>query len=232
MATLKEQAALAAADLVESGMCVGLGTGSTSALLVRELGRRVADGRLRKLRGLPTSEATARLAGEVGIPLVSFDEVTRLDLSLDGADEVDPDWNLIKGAGGALLREKIVAQASARRVIMIDESKLVAKLGSKYHLPIEVISFGWKSHDAWLRSLGGVPTIRKNLDGSISATDQRNYILDVDLKSDAGQKALADPTAFQSLVKARAGVVETGLFLGITEILVVARLTGVEVLRH
>ncbi|MDM7915174.1 MAG: ribose 5-phosphate isomerase A, partial [Candidatus Eisenbacteria bacterium] len=117
-------------------MVLGLGTGSTAAILVRELGRRLRAGELRDLRGVPTSEATARLAREEGIPLAGLEEVDRIDLTLDGADEVDPAWNLIKGAGGSLLREKIVAQVSVAEAIMVEESKLVERLGTRMPLPV------------------------------------------------------------------------------------------------
>src|SRR5512140_3499216 len=132
--SLKEDAARAACDLIHSGMVLGLGTGSTAALIVREIGRRLRDGSLTDIRGVPTSEATARLARELKIPLLSLEEAPSLDLTLDGADEVDPAWNLITGGGGSLLREKIVAQASRVEAIVVDESKLVDRLGEKMPL--------------------------------------------------------------------------------------------------
>ncbi|MBK8229260.1 MAG: ribose-5-phosphate isomerase RpiA [Candidatus Eisenbacteria bacterium] len=226
---LKEQAAVAAADLVRSGMRLGLGTGSTAALIVRELGRRLADGRLREIAGLPTSEATARIAAEVGVPLLDFTPDLRLDLTLDGADEVNPQWDLIKGAGGSLLREKIVAQASAVEAIVVDESKLVERLGSKMPLPLEVIPFGWMSHLEPLKSLGGQPVLRLRADGSPFITDEGNFTLDVTFADPA---VWAEPRALDTQLRRRAGVVETGLFLGLTSVLVVARSSGVETLHR
>lgn len=225
---LKEQAAIAAADLVESGMRLGLGTGSTAVLIVRELGRRLREGRLRDLSGVPTSEATARVAREEGIPLFELTETTRLDLALDGADEVDPAWQLIKGAGGSLLREKIVAQAAALFAIVVDESKLVERLGSRMPLPLEVVPFGWASQLAPLRAIGGEPTLRL-ANGSPFLTDEGNYTLDVRFPDD---RIAHDPHALHRELRARAGVVETGLFLDMTSILVVAKSSGVETRRR
>lgn len=226
---LKEQAAVAAADLVRSGMRLGLGTGSTAALIVRELGRRLAEGRLQDISGLPTSEATARIAVEVGVPLLDFTPSLRLDLTLDGADEVDPRWDLIKGAGGSLLREKIVAQASAVEAIVVDETKLVERLGSRMPLPLEVIPFGWMSHLESLTAMGGLPKLRLGADGSPFVTDEGNYTLDVTFGDPA---VWADPRALDAQLRRRAGVVETGLFLGLTKVLVVARASGVETLHR
>lgn len=227
--TLKEQAALAAVELVESGMLLGLGTGSTAALVVTEIGRRLRTGRLKDLCCIATSDVTARQAHEEGIPLTSFERVSALDLTIDGADEVDPSWNLIKGAGGALLREKIVAQASKLEAIVVDESKLVRRLGERMKLPLEVIPLGWQTHDALLRSLGGIPELRLNADGTPFMTDQGNYTVDVDFRSDAGLAALAKPHEVQARLLERAGIVETGLFLGLTSILIVAARDGVRV---
>ncbi|MFN8546559.1 MAG: ribose-5-phosphate isomerase RpiA [Candidatus Eisenbacteria bacterium] len=222
--TLKEQAAIAAADLVESGMKLGLGTGSTAVLIVRELGRRLRDGRLRDLSGVPTSEATAKVAREENIPLFELEETTRLDLALDGADEVDPEWQLIKGAGGSLLREKIVAQAATLFAVVVDESKLVDRLGSRMPLPLEVVPFGWASQLAPLRAQGGEPTLRL-ANGSPFLTDEGNYTLDVRF---TGDRIARDPHGLARELRARAGVVETGLFLDLTSILVVGSSRGVE----
>ncbi len=225
---LKEQAANAAADLVQSGMKLGLGTGSTAALIVRELGRRLRDGRLRDLSGVPTSEATASLAREEGIPLFELGDGMMLDLALDGADEVDPRWNLIKGAGGSLLREKIVAQSARVLAIVVDESKLVDQLGSRMPLPLEVVPFGWESHLPLLRALGGDPKLRLAGDRPF-ITDEGNVTLDVAFHGDTIAR---DPRALEQKLRARAGVVESGLFLDLTSILVVARTSGVETLRR
>jgi len=237
--TSKERAALKAAELVESGMVLGLGTGSTATLIVREIGRRMRAGELRNLRGVPTSEAIARVAREEGIDLVPLEETDGCDLTLDGADEVDPSWNLIKGAGGSLLREKIVAQSSRLEAIVIDRSKLVERLGSRMPLPIEVVPFGWSSHLEFLRSLGGVPELRRTADGRPFRTDEGNYTLDVGFllsgestaSSPGSTHALADPRALDQRLRRRAGIVETGLFLGLTSILVIGGDEGAEILR-
>ena len=204
----KRAAARRAVDLVRPGMVLGLGTGSTAALAVEEIGHRLADGRLQDLVGVPTSEATERQARALGIPLSTLDDHPRLDLTIDGADEVDPARRLIKGAGGALLREKIVAAASRRLVIVVDRSKLVDRLGTRYPVPVEVAPFGWTTHLAPLRALGGEPVLRSR-DGAPYRTDGGNYILDVRF---AG--GIDDPERVGAELKARVGVVETGLFLG------------------
>jgi ribose 5-phosphate isomerase A len=227
----KEQAAMAAAGLVESGMLLGLGTGSTAAIVVREIGRRLRDGEIRDVRGVPTSEATTRLAREAGIPLITLEEVPQLDLTLDGADEVDPAWNLVKGAGGSLLREKIVAQVSRVEAIVVDESKLVSRLVEKMPLPVEVIPFGWSTHFDFFRSLGCEPELRRNADGSPFVTDEGNYTIDLRFKGRPRRGALTDPHRLERNLLERAGVVDTGLFLGLTSILVVGRTSGVEIQR-
>jgi ribose 5-phosphate isomerase A len=224
----KERAAVASVDLVQSGMTLGLGTGSTATLVVREIGRRLREGILKGLRGVPTSEAIARIAREEAIPLLPFEEAPWLDLTIDGADEVDPDWNLIKGAGGSLLREKIVAQASRAEAIVIDESKLVPRLGSRRPVPCEVVPFGWITHLDFLRSLGGDPVLRRTAAGAVFLTDEGNITLDVGFPAGG---ALADPGALQNALRSRAGIVETGLFLGLTTILIVGKDSSVDVLR-
>lgn len=225
--TLKEQAAMAGADLVKSGMALGLGTGSTATCLVREIGHRLREGSLEGIRGVPTSIRTARLAKEEGIPLVTLEESAPLDLTLDGADEVDPDWNLIKGGGGCLLREKIVAQASTKEVILVDQTKLVSRLGEASPLPVEVTPFGWQDHRRFFHTLGGDATLRLDPEGGTFLTDEGNFILDIRFSD---PQALVDLEGLNQKIRSRAGVIETGLFLGMTSILIVARSSGVEVL--
>lgn len=229
---LKEQAAIKAADLVQSGMVLGLGTGSTATLVVREIGRRLKDGRLKDLAGVPTSEAIARTAREESIPLLELDGTRQLDLTLDGADEVDPAWNLIKGLGGSLLREKITAQASRVEAIVVDESKLVEHLGQKKPLPIEVVPFGWQTHLAFFRSLGGDPQLRLQSDGTPFLTDEGNYTIDIGFQALEGSSPLDNPYDLQQTLRSRPGIIETGLFLRIASVLVVARPGGVEVLQR
>ncbi len=227
----KELAAIAAADLVRSGMTLGLGTGSTATLIVREIGRRLRDGRLKDLRGVPTSESIARVAREEGVPLIELGRTRRLDLTLDGADEVDPAWNLIKGGGGSLLREKIVAQATSVEAIVVDDSKLVESLGRRMPLPIEIVRFGWDSHEEFLRSLGCVPALRLDREGRPFLTDEGNYTLDLDFRGPGPHAELSEPRRLDQTLRSRAGVIETGLFLGMTSILVVGRPGGPEILR-
>ena len=213
----KAVAARRAADEVRDGMVVGLGTGSTAAVLVAALGERVRQG-LRFI-GVPTSEATARQARELGIPLATLEERPRLDLDIDGADEVDPAGDLIKGLGGALLREKIVAVASARLVIMVDESKRVGRLGEKAPVPVEVVRFGWRRTADALRALGAEPVLRGG-QGSAFVTDGGNYILDCRFPGTRDLAALAGP------VKALVGVVEHGLFTGMRPSVLIGHADG------
>ena len=214
----KRRAAVAAAARIESGMVVGLGSGSTSALAVAELGRRLASGALHDIVGIPTSAATERQAGALGIPLGSLEQHPVVDLTMDGADEVDPDGNLIKGLGGALLREKIVATASRRLVIMVDPSKLVPRLGTRAPVPVEVVAFGAGTHMAAIRALGAEPVLRLAADGTPFRTDEGHLTLDCRFP-----QGLTDPQAVHAALRGRVGVVETGLFLGLHPEVVVGR---------
>src|SRR5580698_6503501 len=175
--SLKAAAAESAAALVVDGMIVGLGSGSTAALAVSAIGRRVRDGL--RITGIPTSESTAAQARTLGIPLTSLNEVSQIDLTIDGADEVeDATLNLIKGHGGALLREKIVANASARLAIVVDDSKLVRHLAAKFAVPVEVVPFGWQATAQLLSRLGAKPSLRQSIDGKPFVSDGSHYILD------------------------------------------------------
>jgi ribose 5-phosphate isomerase A len=214
----KRRAAAAAVARIESGMVVGLGSGSTSALAVEELGRRIASGALRDIVGIPTSVVTQRQAASLGIPLGSLEQHPVVDLTMDGADEVDPDGNLIKGLGGALLREKIVATASRRLVIMVDPSKLVARLGTRGPVPVEVVAFGAGTHTTAIRALGAEPVVRLLADGTPFRTDEGHLTLDCRFP-----QGIADPGAVHAALRARVGVVETGLFLGFHPEVVVGR---------
>ncbi|MGH7891233.1 MAG: ribose-5-phosphate isomerase RpiA, partial [Thermodesulfobacteriota bacterium] len=174
---LKKEAGISAVDLVRPGMVLGLGTGSTAKYALEEISRRLKDGRLSDIAGIPSSLETERTARELGIPVITFDDKQEIDLTIDGADEVDPGLNLIKGGGGALLREKVLAQSSRRNVMIVDESKLSPMLGTHCPVPVEVIPFAWKPVANYLRSLGGDPVLRMNQDGTPYATDQNNYII-------------------------------------------------------
>ena len=219
----KQMAAERGASLVESGMVLGLGSGSTATLAVQAIGRRLREGSLRDVIGVPSSSAIAAVARESGVPLTTLEEHPVLDLDLDGADEVDPHLDLIKGLGGALLWEKVVAAASRRVVIFVDESKLVHRLGTKAPLPVEVIPFGWRTHLALIESLGGKPELRMNPDGHPFVTDEGNYILHCRFDG------ISDPAGLDARLLTRAGVVGTGLFLGIAHQVIIGRPSGVEV---
>ena len=219
----KQAAAERGANLVESGMVLGLGSGSTATLAVQAIGRKLREGTLRNVIGVPTSSAIAAVARESGVPLTTLDEHPALDLDLDGADEVDPNLNLIKGLGGALLWEKVVASASRRVVIFVDESKLVDRLGTKAPLPVEVIPFGWRTHIAFVESLGGKPERRMNADGKPFVTDEGNYILHCRFDG------IANPAELDRRLLTRTGVAGTGLFLGIAHEVIIGRASGVEV---
>ena len=213
---LKHLAAAKAMEFIESGMVLGLGEGSTTLLAVRRLGALVAAGELRDVVGVPASPRMAREARALGIPLTTLEERPCIDLTIDGADEVDPQLDLIKGGGGALLREKIIARASRRELIIVDESKLVTKLGSRWAIPVEVVPFGYSAQLAWLRSLG-------MRDGQPFRSDNGNFIIVCDFGP------LADAAALSRQIKAETGIVEHGLFLGLTTDVVVA---GADGIRH
>lgn len=219
----KQMAAEHGAGLVKSGMVLGLGSGSTATLAVQAIGRRLREGSLRDVIAVPTSSAIAAVARESGVPLTTLEEHPVLDLDLDGADEVDPNLDLIKGLGGALLWEKVVATASRSVVIFVDESKLVERLGTRAPLPVEVIPFGWKSHIRFVESLGGKPELRKNPDGKPFVTDEGNYILHCRFDG------ISNPEELERQLLTRAGVVATGLFLGIAHQVIIGRPGGVEV---
>jgi len=170
---LKQKAANRAAEFVKSGMVVGLGSGSTANLATLRIGERLKSGELKNIVGVPSSARTEQLAIKLQIPLVGFDEKQQIDLTIDGADEVDPDLNLIKGGGGALLREKVVAQASRRNIIIVDDSKLSSRLGTTWALPIEVIAFACSTEASFLNSLGAAVSSRSRPDGSKFITDQK-----------------------------------------------------------
>jgi ribose 5-phosphate isomerase A len=205
----KRRAARSAVECVRSGMIVGLGTGSTAKFAVEEIGRRIRIGELEGIIGIPTSVETRQLAGSLGIPLSSLEEHTVINLTIDGADEIDRLGNLIKGGGGALLWEKIVAVASQRLVVVADESKLVMRLGESFPLPVEVVEFGWRTHVAPLRDLGGEPTLRSDAAGMPFRTDSGHYIIDCRFRD-----GIDDPESLEHAILGRPGVVETGLFLG------------------
>ena len=220
---LKKSAAHKAVEFVSSGMVVGLGTGSTAAFAVDRIAELIDEGKLKDIIGIPSSLRTEEQARGLNIPLAGFDKHTEVDVTIDGADEVDPDLNLIKGGGGALLREKVLAQATQRNIIIIDESKLVPKLGTGWALPIEVIPFAKDSAANYIESIGAKIKLRCTEDGNEFFTDQNNIILDADFGP------MADPMMLADKLNQRAGIVEHGLFLGLAADVIVA---GAEGIRH
>jgi len=218
---LKRLAAEQAVEHVRSRMVVGLGTGSTAKFAVEAIGRKLANGELSEIVGIPTSIQTRDLAAAVGVPLTTLDERPAIDLTIDGADEIDPKGNLIKGGGGALLWEKIVATASRQLFIVADESKLVTRLGESFPLPVEVIGFGWKTHEAPLRELGADPALRLDGSGHPYVTDEGHYIIDC-----AFPGGIADLETVHDTIGIRPGVVETGLFLNMSPQVIVGRSSG------
>ncbi len=226
-AELKRRAAAAALDFVTSGMKLGIGTGSTADEFVKLLAEKVASGL--EVVGVPTSERTAALASSLGIRLATLEELPRLDLTVDGADEIGPGLVLVKGGGGALLREKIVAAASARMVVIADTSKVVECVGA-FPLPIEVNPFGFGSTRAKIvdaaaaLGLDGPVDLRRNRDGSTFVTDGGHWIVD------ASFRRIPDPQKLSRALFEIPGVVEHGLFIGLATAAVVARADGVDIL--
>ncbi len=220
---LKHTAALRATQYVRDGMAVGLGTGSTAHHAIMELGRRVREEGLR-ITGVPTSDRTAALATSLGIPLATLEDLPHLDVTIDGADEVTLDtFNAIKGMGGALLHEKIVALATHEEMLIVDESKVVPRLGHHTAIPVEVVHFGWSRTRDSLRSLGCDPILRLTNQGDPFITDSRNLLLDCHFPP------INDPHALAAALKSITGVVEHGLFLGIVARVIVASASGVRV---
>lgn len=219
-AELKRQAAEYAVGYVESGMAVGLGTGSTAIFAVRYLGELLKTGKLRDIVAFATSQVTWREAVQLNIPMLPEDLPRPLDVTIDGADEVDPQLNLIKGGGGALLREKLVAQSTAREIIVVDDTKLSPRLGTRHVLPLEVMPYGWRAQLRFLESLGSRCEVRK-ANGDDYHTDQGNYILDCDFGP------IAEPAALARQLEGRAGIIEHGLFIGLTSLVVVASPDGI-----
>jgi ribose 5-phosphate isomerase A len=219
----KQRAAEAALKFVRDGMVVGLGTGSTADQFLQALGAALKAGKIRDIRGVPTSRQSERRAEQLGIPLATLAQCPHPDVTVDGADEIAPNLDLIKGLGGALLREKIVAQNSGKLVIIADSGKTVSKLGEHSMLPIEVVQFAHDVQEAFLASLGAVPALRRGPDGSTFVTDNGNYIYDCRF---AG--GIDRPHELELALKSRAGIVETGLFLGIASVAIIASEDGVE----
>jgi ribose 5-phosphate isomerase A len=219
---LKSAAAQHAVALVDDGMVVGLGTGSTAAFVIQHLAARIAQGL--SVTAIPTSEHTAETARRLGIPLATFAQHRRIDLAIDGADEVERGGlNLIKGHGGALLREKIVAAASDTFIVVIDDEKLVDRLGAQMPVPVEVVQFGWQATAAALEKLGARPELRHTADQTF-VTDGGNFILDCRFG------LIDDPADLERRINMTVGVVENGLFVGRSTWVIVASDAGTDVL--
>jgi ribose 5-phosphate isomerase A len=218
---LKRAAASAAAAELQSGLIIGLGSGTTAKLVVDAIGLRVKEGL--KIIGIPTSERTAQQARGLGIELSTLGEQPQIDVTIDGADEVELDTlNLIKGGGGNQLREKIVATASSRLIIVVDASKLVSHLGDRAKVPVEVAQFGWQATARNLANLKATPILRLQADGKPFVTDGGNYILD------CAFGRIESPNALQRELDSVAGVIEHGLFIGMASLVLVGTSEGVK----
>jgi ribose 5-phosphate isomerase A len=217
----KKQVALEAVKHIENGFVVGLGSGSTAAYVIQELGRLIQQNNLQVL-GVPSSSQAFLLAVTSGIPLTTLDEYPVLDLAIDGADEVDKQLDMIKGGGGALTREKIVASAAKEVVIVADETKLVEKLGTTFRVPLEVLPFALATVSAGIKKLGGKPFLRESK-GKVGAvvTDNGNYIIDVDFG------AIDNAEALNQQLELIPGVIETGLFIGLADIIYLGKADGI-----
>jgi ribose 5-phosphate isomerase A len=223
---LKKEAAWRAVEFIESGMVVGLGTGSTAKFAIERIAERLQSGDLKNIFGIPSSQQTETLAQTHNIPLSDLEEHAAIDITIDGADEVDPEMNLIKGGGGALLREKVLAQASRRNIIIVDESKIVPRLGTRWSLPVEVIPFARATEFGFLRQLGAVVSLRALQDGRPFLTDQNNYILD------ANFGRITRPHDLARELMQRAGIMEHGLFLDLATDVIVAGAGGIKLLQR
>lgn len=221
--SLKNRAAVAALDEVRSGMVLGLGTGSTVTHYIRELGKRVANGL--KVRAIATSLRSEELAREVGVPLITFADEKSIDLTVDGADEVSPDLQLTKGLGGALVREKVVARASKRFVIVVDASKRVGRLGTRSPIPVEVVPFAGEIVCFDLAAIEGEPRLRV-AGGKPFVSDNGNHIVDWHVGP------LDDPAALEQRLKLITGVVDSGLFSNMADRVIVAGASGIESLER
>jgi ribose 5-phosphate isomerase A len=223
----RERAAQQALDFVCSGMLLGLGTGKTTGLFIEMLADKIQSGALRDIQAVPTSEATAALARRLGIPLTNLLEHPSLDLAVDGADEVDPAMNLIKGLGRALLREKIVESHARHFLIVVDESKLVRRLGSRHPLPVEILPFEAETHVRWLNSLGCEAELWRNADGSPATTDNGNYLARCWFEG-----GIPDPFELYKILAYQPGIIENGLFLDMAHQVIVAGDSGTRILER
>jgi len=222
----KKAAAEKAVDYIKPGMILGLGSGSTFIYALNKIARLINKGELKNIAGIPTSKKTEKLANELGVPLTTLSEKPKIDLTIDGADEVDKNLNLIKGGGGALLREKIIAQASDRNIIIVDESKVSENLGQKWAVPVEIIPFAFEVEKKFLESIGAVTKLRREKNGEIYITDEGNYIID------ANFGVIDKPENLAVILESRAGIVEHGLFIDTTAFLIVSTIDGIKEIKR
>ena len=212
----------AAIKFIESGMVVGLGTGSTTRFAILKIGERIKNKELAIRGGIPTSRGSEELAKSAGIPLLSLGEISYVDVTIDGADEIDEQFRLIKGGGGALLREKMVASITKKEVIVVDPAKIVKTLGKEFPLPVEIVRFGWEHLQKCLAKLECEPKLRFK-DGKPFITDNGNYIIDCKFQG------IADPEKINAELDRIPGVVENGLFIGLTHVVVVGTDPGAKI---
>ncbi|MFH1194208.1 MAG: ribose-5-phosphate isomerase RpiA [bacterium] len=221
---LKKKAAEKAVEQIKSGMVIGLGSGSTACFATLRIGELLKSGELKNVIGIPSSIQTENLARELGIPLATFKEYQKVDITIDGADEVDENLNLIKGGGGALLHEKILAQATKKEIIIVDESKVSKYLGTNWAVPIEVVPFALEVEKKYLESIGGKPVLRMKGEDSY-ITDEGNYLLDTNFGE------IKNPAALSGQLNGRAGIAEHGLFIGLASEVIVAKDDGIIALK-
>lgn len=232
---LRQEAALKALEYIHSGMTLGLGTGVTAAYFIDGLGEKLRTGELRDIRGVPTSEASAARARGLGIPLISLSEVERLDIAVDGADEVDPGLDLIKGLGRAALREKIVETNAREFIVVVDESKLTPRLGAKGPLPVEIVPFEWEVHVRWLNRQGCRAELWREDDGSPVRTDNGNYLarcwFDAGLNG-MDKPGIPDPYDLAHRLAEQPGIIEHGLFLNLARRVIAGCSDGLKILER
>ncbi|MBK8944032.1 MAG: ribose-5-phosphate isomerase RpiA [Ignavibacteriae bacterium] len=220
----KKLAAEKAVEEIQSGMVIGLGSGSTFYYAIQKIGQLIKSGELENIVGISSSDKTSKLANEFGIPLTTFHEKQEIDVTIDGADEVDKYLNLIKGGGAAHLREKVIAQASKKLIIVVDETKLSEKLGTNWAVPVEVLQFAYPLEMKFLESINGKPKLRKFENGSPLVTDEGNFILDTNFG------IIQNPFELAEKLENRAGIIEHGLFLKLTSKVIVAGKNGIKIL--
>lgn len=223
MSELKKKAAEKAVEFVKSGMVLGLGTGSTTYFALVKIAELLKNGELKNIVGIPSSVQTENQANELGIPLTTLDKNPEIDLTIDGADEIDKNLNLIKGGGGALLREKVLAQASKKEIIIADLGKCSDYLGEKWHVPVEVLKFAVELEKNYIESIGAKVTLRVKEDNSVFITDEGNVILDCDFG------IMEQPGEIAVKLERRAGIVEHGMFVDVADVVIVAAEDGIKV---